>query len=699
MHERSERLLLTLALAWAPWLTVAAAEPVRSLADLAAPGAPAAYRAQEAQVTAPAAGTLRVEARAGARWPGVEFPAGATNWNLAAFGRIEVAVRNPGGEPLKVQARVDDAASLKAGGWLSGSVDVPAGGAGVIVVRLSATPYRPTRKLNLVGMRGAPGEDLKLDASAVARVLVFLGEPKGPRTFEVTRVEARGAVRVVEADGFLPFIDEFGQFIHADWPGKVRGTNDLAARRVAEEADLAAHPGPAGRDRFGGWEAGPALPPSKHFRAEKRDGRWWLVDPDGRLFWSLGADCVRADSGTPVTDREAYFRWLPADGSAYAPFFSRHNGAAHDYYENKQGYRVFDFSRANLLRKYGAGWEAATIALAHRRLRSWGFNTVANWSDGAVCAARRTPYTANASFGSRTIAGSEGYWGRFPDPYDPSFREGARKAMEKQKAAGAVGDPWCLGFFVHNELGWGKETSLAVAALKSPPDQPAKVALVDAVRIAYGRIAALNTAWGTSHASWEALLACTNAPDPKQARSDLEKLYWRVADKYFRVIREEVKRAAPDQMYFGCRFAWVNDLAVQAAAPHCDAISFNRYDYSVEHFKLPAGVDRPVIIGEFHFGALDRGLFHTGLKATADQADRAAKFRSYLEGALRNPYLVGAHWFQYRDQATTGRTDGENYQIGLVDICDTPYPETIAAARAVGEELYKLRSGGTSRSP
>ena len=67
-------------------------------------------------------------------------------------------------------------------------------------------------------------------------------------------------------------------------------------------------------------------------------------------------------------------------------------------------------------------------------------------------------------------------------------------------------------------------------------------------------------------------------------------------------------------------------------------------------------------------------------------------YTSYVQGALRNPWIVGTHWFQYADQATTGRGDGENYQIGFVDICDTPYPETIAASREVGDAMYAYRS-------
>jgi hypothetical protein len=54
---------------------------------------------------------------------------------------------------------------------------------------------------------------------------------------------------------------------------------------------------------------------------------------------------------------------------------------------------------------------------------------------------------------------------------------------------------------------------------------------------------------------------------------------------------------------------------------------------------------------------------------------------------------VGAHWFQCYDESTTGRNDGENYQIGFLDICDTPYQETIAAARDIGYRLYSIRSG------
>jgi hypothetical protein len=112
----------------------------------------------------------------------------------------------------------------------------------------------------------------------------------------------------------------------------------------------------------------------------------------------------------------------------------------------------------------------------------------------------------------------------------------------------------------------------------------------------------------------------------------------------------------------------------------------------VRDTRLPEGFDAPVLIGEFHFGGLDRGSFWGGLFSAESQADRGAKFTAYVQSALDNPQIVGVHWFQYGDEATTGRIDGENAQCGFIDMCDTPYVETIQAARASADTMYRRRA-------
>jgi hypothetical protein len=207
----------------------------------------------------------------------------------------------------------------------------------------------------------------------------------------------------------------------------------------------------------------------------------------------------------------------------------------------------------------------------------------------------------------------------------------------------------------------------------------------------YGDIAKLNAAWGTDHASWVALRESRAVPDQQKAREDLVAFYTKSAETYFRIVRDVIKSVAPNQLYLGCRFAWVNDLADLAAGKYCDVISYNLYQRSVADFRNPSG-DKPLLIGEFHFGALDRGMFHTGLVPVENQAARAHAYKEYVLGALRHPQFVGVHWFQWMDEPTTGRVyDEENYQIGFVDVADTPYNETIAASREVGARLYRQR--------
>ena len=669
-------------------LAVSAAESAALVADFAQPEGRAHTTANEATL-APTPGMLRVTSRPKALWPGVTVRPAGDVWDFSQAQKLVVHVRNPEDEPLTIQVRVDDATRDQAG---HGSETVAPRSTGTVEIHLAALPFRLTHPLKLIGMRGGPGAGKELDSAHIKRLFIFLAKPGKARAFELLRIETvtTGAVATLDADKFLPFVDEFGQFKHGDWPGKLHGAQEFAARLKAEDADLVAHPAPADRDAYGGWAAGPKLEATGFFRTAKHDGRWWLVDPDGRLFWSQGMDCVRQGAETPLTDRTNYFEKLPPRNGEFRPFYGSQGHAAVGYYTNASHVANFNFTGANLLRKYGADWRELDVDRAHRRLASWGYNTVGNWSDVTVLLKHRTPYVCTVSAWSPSIAGSQGYWGKFPDPFHPEFAQALRKALAKDKSAG---DKGCLGYFLHNELAWGSETSLAEAALQSPSDQPAKVEFLAVLEKKYGDIAKLNAAWGSQHASWEALRTAQTAPDAKRAKADLTAFYSRIAERYFEVCRAEVKRVAPHQLYLGCRFAWKNELAVRAAAKYCDVVSFNRYDYSVAHDTLPEGVDLPMIIGEYHFGALDRGLFHTGLKATQDQNDRAAKYRAYLEGALQNQGIVGAHWFEYRDEPLTGRFDGENYQIGFVDVCDNPYPETIAAAREIGAKLYKLRAG------
>ena len=645
-------------------------------------------------------------------WPGITLRG---NW---AFGPDDVLVlelENKGSTAAQVTCRLDSTGANPDTRRRTYSTSTE-----LVVGETKRWEISPPRRLppqlqdKLFGMRGYPGGiqagtdgrvgTESFDAADFVAMFLFYARPTEEHSVGIKRVyigksqqeaptiASRNDALNLPPERFFPMIDRYGQYIHASWPGKIKSDNELKKNWEAEEKALTAAPRMPDRNQYGGWTKGPRLHATGHFYAAKRDGVWWLVDPEGYLFWSHGTNCVRASNAdTPTSDREHLFAELPFDACR-----GQAGWAAHGYYVGKTPYQTYNFTQSNLMLKFGDDWRQQFNEIAHRRLHAWGMNTIANWSEAEVYRLRKTPYTATLGTSGPVIAGSEGYWGKFRDPFHLEFRRNIAASVNRMRDT--ANDPWCIGFFVDNELGWGNDTSLAVAALVSPAAQPAKIAVVGMLRKKYETIEKFNTAWGTSHADWNALLTHMTAPDTKNDTivADLREGYTLIAEEYFRVIHEELKRVAPNKMYFGCRFtqSWSNVLSVQAANKYCEVLSFNLYQNELSGFKLPEGVDKGVLIGEFHFGALDRGMLHTGLRPTANQKERAAAYERYVRSGVEHPNIVGTHWFLYGDQATTGRGgDGENYQIGLLDVCDTPYPETIDAVKRVGRMMYGWRSG------
>ena len=685
------RLLALLLLLSASSLTAAE----KALFDFTKPLPAEEIRATDATFTQEQ-GQLQIATGHKDKWPGVTLKAPGGKFDLTAFARVAVELKNTGAADVRISCRVDNPGANGREHCITASLDIKPGDTQTLVVPLNKVMPAALRD-KLFGMRGYPNgwSEKGIEPENITQMLLFVAAPKADHTFAVRKIVATGEAKAgdLTPDKFFPMIDAFGQYKHADWPGKVRSVDDLKANIAKEATDLAAHAGPSDWNRYGGWATGPKREATGFFRVEKIAGRWWLVDPEGRLFWSHGVDCVRPNNAhTPISDREFLYAGLPANDSPFAAFYGGGANAAHGYYSTRK-FRTYNFTAANLLQKYGPDWKTQHAELVHRRLRSWAMNTIANWSDDAIYLMRKTPYTATVGARGKTrpIEGSQGYWGKFSDPFDASFAQALQNGMAAQKDKSA-GDPWCIGYFVDNEISWGDDPSLAIATLASPADQPAKIAFVGDLKAKYGTIDKLNAAWDTKHASWDDLLKSTTPPDKQKAGDDLRAFYSRIAEKYFEVCRAAVKEIAPKQLYLGCRFAWSNPRAVRAGCKYCDVVSFNRYKKVLPENELPEGCDKPTIIGEFHFGALDRGMFHTGLVPTASQDERAECYKRYVRSAVDNPHCVGTHWFQFGDQATTGRPDGENYQIGLLDVCDTPYPETIRAVREVGQEMYSRRS-------
>jgi len=296
--------------------------------------------------------------------------------------------------------------------------------------------------------------------------------------------------------------------------------------------------------------------------------------------------------------------------------------------------------------------------LVQRRMSAWGMNTVGNWSslkaseDGqqkAYVAMFRAPR-------------SEPYYLGMPDVYSEEFGRGIEQAADKQYSP-YRDDPWLLGYFLGNEPPWPKRESELVDMFLKGPETATQRKLKEYL---------------------------AQGDTPKRREEFVHGMF----EKYLKLMGEAIKKADPNHLNLGIRFGGIPAEAILRMGKDFDACSLNVYEYepTKQLKKVYEITGRPVLIGEFHLGVPADGL-GAGLVQTANQAERAKGYRYYLEQAAALPCFVGAHWFQWLDEPVLGRMDGENYNIGFVDVTNRPHLELVEAAKITHRRLHDVHAG------
>ncbi|MDP9534550.1 beta-galactosidase [Pseudomonas protegens] len=623
------------------------------------------------------------------------------------------------------------------GKTLVSRVDLPAGPAQTLLVPLVAnTPLSQ-------GMKAAPpmpmtvdgqrillaSSEGQLDRSQVVSVTLSLDSPKAAQSILLERFGVQDGEGVIKAV-YGSLVDGYGQSTRSRWPEKITSDDQLKAADAKEQQQLKAWLGEREKtslDKFGGWDKGPSFKASGFFRTEKRDGRWFLVTPQGHPFYSLGVNTVAPDnSQTYVAGREWMFSALPKDGEPLASHYGEGDNRGGNGADRGRAYnagRWYDFYRANLQRTYSAPCAMASEAPAEAsstepkpaapeaaavpcaaptfderrwvshtldRLQAWGFNTIGNWSAPALGAADRVPYTLPLSIVGdyASISTGSDWWGGMPDPFDPRFAMATERAVAIA-ARDHRDDPWLIGYFADNELAWAgpgddpkARYALAYGTLRLTTDVPAKRAFLKQLRDKYRNQAGLSKAWGIDLPAWELMedpgfVPPQPSPEHPEIEADFKYFQKVFAETYFKTIADSLKWHAPNHLLLGGRFAVSNPEAVAACAQYCDVLSFNMYTLKPQDgqdFAYLRSLDKPVLVTEFNFGSRDRGPFWGGVTELAREEDRGPAYANFLKQAVSEPSIVGVHWFQYLDQPVTGRLlDGENGHFGLVGITDVPF--------------------------
>ena len=509
-------------------------------------------------------------------------------------------------------------------------------------IDLAAT-YNQPRYTGWINLGGRRGELHGVDSIGI-RMRAPIGNPEFKIRSITLAVDDPGDAYLEE----IPAVDEFGQHHLVDYEDKIRSLEQLQAEWKTEDEEIEKNIPDYNYSRYGGYLQ-KQVKSAGFFRIEKVDSRWWFVDPDGYLFLSHGVDCVNPGGGGNARDldkRENMFKELPPEQFRQA---------------GRGGRESASFGSWNLYRRYGENFREEANEMVVKRMNKWGLNTIANWSNAAVYGLNKKAYTLQL----RGLAMDGNLMG-LADVYVPEFTAKMDSSMRTYLPANKD-NPWIIGYFVGNEPSWlGQEARLCDLILEGP-ERPIKAELKKYLQNG-------------------------------DSQEDKKQFIYQTFNIFLQTVKITMKRYDPNHLNLGIRFGNLNELDKQLmdiCRNAFDILSFNCYDLKPDVEMMDRAlrlVDMPMIIGEYHFGTVDRGMAQS-LWQVNSQQERGVAYRYYTEQAYAHPAIIGTAYFQWCDQDLLGRFDGENYNCGLIDVTDRPYKYQVEAIAETAKSLYGVHSG------
>ncbi len=478
-----------------------------------------------------------------------------------------------------------------------------------------------------------------------------------------------------------PVVDKFGQWAIKDWPGKIHNDDELKSLLETQLASAETSSFPKNWSKYGGWKE-KKFEASGFFRTHNDGKRWWLVDPEGYAFLSVGVDCIRNNASGVSSGQEDLFAWLPNENDELYG----------DGISGRGEYQQADFYKFNLMRVFGEKWYENWETITSGQIRKFGINTIGNWSDIEYARKSGIPYVLPLSrFPSTQVQLYRDFPDVFAGEYETNAKEFAQQLNEYKN------DSYLIGYFLRNEPNWAFGAhDIAFEMFATTQPSASKNTFANWLSQQYSSVEEFNQSWNQSLSDFEALTQQVFDEYPSEkAKDDFRKFSEILVAKYVNVPCDEVEKVDSNHLNLGMRYAWLSSDLLYKAGERFDVFSINGYGNPgpPETAEIARISGKPVMIGEFHFGATDRGLPATGIQGALSQADRGKAYRYYIEQGLTRPELIGMHYFQWLDQPVFGRFDGENYNIGLLDICNNPYKELIEAMEQTHQKMYEVASG------
>lgn len=398
---------------------------------------------------------------------------------------------------------------------------------------------------------------------------------------------------------------------------------------------------------YGSWKINPSHG-SGFFRVEKKEDRWWIIDPEGYPFIHKGI---------------AVFRPGSSDNQKLA---------LNNKYGTEQNWLT---GESNLLKYYGFNGTGAWSAV----------DLMKTASEPLVYTIIISPMGAYKSqhiknFGGKyPEAGWQGYRYDLAMVFDPEFDTYVER--EISKIAKYANDKYLLGYYTDNELPWVDDALLRHLS---------KLEKTEA-----GYIAAKK--WLDLRKGKNATLSDITAQD----QIDFTGYYF---ETYIKKVTAAIKKYDKNHMYLGCRFNQESDeldnpVIFEIAGKYMDIVSINHYrkwepiQSIMTNWKQWSG--KPFIITEWYTKGEDSGLpNNTGAGWNVPtQKDRGYFYQNFIIELLKSKACVGWHWFTYQDNDPLNlNTDPSNRDSnkGIINSNYEPYIPLLDNMKLLNDNTYQL---------
>jgi hypothetical protein len=488
-------------------------------------------------------------------------------------------------------------------------------------------------------------------------------------------------------------VDQFGQMVSADFPEKVTSEEELKADAVSDTSYYDSLKPPANLDRFGGLAGSSAkygIKGTGFFAIQQLGSRKVMKTPAGNIFFSLGMNGINSnETYTMVKGREKEFEWIPSYEGQYQPAFITPDHGS------------FSFYMSNKYRKTGVfPTDSSLYGEAAVRLKKWGFNSAGGYSPEKYADENNFPYTRMLPLSSMSWAKIDGIsiFDIFAPDAEAKIDQAFAKALTPNK-----NDPLLIGYFIDNEYDFHKFYS-HVPKLKAS-SAAIKGRLVQMLKDKYQDIDAFNSSWNTNFQSFEDLKEAELPVHTSPAWRDMDEFFRFYLDTFFGTVSRIYHKYDPNHLLLGDRWITTSfhnekfrSAMAEVEGKYVDVISMNYYSYKIETDLLKdvytKSGGKPILLSEFGYGTEEQGLKPLLPNSAANQFQRAMRYRNYVEGVASLDYIVGAHLFNYVDQAGLGRywdgVWGERYNSGVVNVADRPYKEYLKGIMETNYDIYKV---------